>query len=131
MCEDECLKYQKPLKLSKIKMIFKWRWIQNLPWLYFLILFHALWMSCPHFLFILLVVPIIYAYLQSLKRNIRACITMPLEFLLSTNIYWGSTLCQICWGCANEKDNLWPSGTHFWVWESTEKQTITIQCDKN
>lgn len=38
------MEYHKTLKLPTIKMIFKWRWIQTVPWLYFLILL-ILWFS--------------------------------------------------------------------------------------
>ena len=94
------IEYQKPLKLPKIKVIFQRRWIQNLPWLRFLVLFHATMNELPTLpLYFcnsttwLLVVPIIHATLQPVKRNTIAHAIMLLEFL-STNVDWVSTLCQ-------------------------------------
>lgn len=91
------MEYQEPLKLPKIK-IFPWRWIQNLLWLYFLIFspYFGKWAAHISFLFLqvnylAISVSIDLCLLQSVRKNTIACVTILLEFLLLTNIYWAST----------------------------------------
>ena len=42
MYEDECQRISEALETAQNKMLLKWTWIQNFPWLHLSIFFHAL-----------------------------------------------------------------------------------------
>lgn len=131
------MEYQEPLKLPKIKMIFKRRWIQNLPWFYFLILFHILVNELPTFSFYfcnsttwLLVVPYIYLCLSAIRKEKYHSMCHYVIGIPSVNkhllcVYFVPSPLGIAqWKRQPLRNSLSSVGEH-------RKQTIAIKCDKN